>query len=160
MRDADCLPGAMTRRQRQARRHPKTVAAVATAAVVAVVAAAIWWVTSDRDGTSSQEAARTAAPSATSAAPTASPDSVAKDFLAAWAAGDYDKAAALTDDAAAAGPRLTAVMKSLHPNSTKLTLGSPLPAGSGSTATRLSFEVVDDLRSGLTWRHDSILALV
>jgi len=52
------------------------------------------------------------------------PQSVAAEFLAAWQAGDYTKAASFTDIPDKAAPRLKAVMQSLAPKSIELKLGS------------------------------------
>ncbi|ACU70371.1 penicillin-binding protein transpeptidase [Catenulispora acidiphila DSM 44928] len=159
----------MAGKQRRGRRSTRTVAtAVVTVAVVAAASAALW-LRSDHHGTSptaqtgpdSAAAAGSGSNPAANAAPT-TPEAVAKDFLAAWASGDYTKAGSLTDNASAAGPRLQAVMKSLNPKSTQLTLGSQIPA-TGATpdsATRYNVNVVDSFDGGLQWTYTSILAVV
>jgi hypothetical protein len=108
-----------------------------------------------------------------------SPDSVASAFLAAWQAGDYDKAASYTDDAAKSGPRLKSVMTSLAPKSVSLSLGpgatvTPTAAGSASSSatpsasaaaasgpsTRFSFDVVETFDGGLQWKYESGLTVL
>ena len=150
--------------QRRGRRSPRTVAgAVITVAVVAAASVAFWlW--SDHNGTSQDAQSKTgggSGASATSAALT-TPDAVAKAFLAAWASGDYTKAGSLTDNANAAGPRLQAVMKSLNPKSTQLTLGSQTSATEATpdSAARYTFSVVDTFDGGLQWSYTSVLAVV
>lgn len=150
--------------QRRGRRTTRTVtAAVVTVAAVAAASVALW-LRSDHDGTSPAAQSGpggTAKSSATGAAPT-TPDAVAKDFLAAWASGDYTRAGSLTDDAAAAGPRLQAVMKSLNPKSTQLTLGSQIPATGTTpdTATRYNVNVVDTFDDDLKWVYTTTVAVV
>ncbi|WP_194904962.1 penicillin-binding transpeptidase domain-containing protein [Catenulispora rubra] len=163
--------------QRRGRRTSRTVtAAVVTAAVVATASVALW-LRSDHNsnGTGTSPAAQTgpgggavssgasgsAGASGSGTAPS-TPDAVAKDFLAAWASGDYTKAGSFTDNTTAAGPRLQSVMKSLNPKSTQLTLGSQIPA-TGATpdpATHYNFSVVDTFDGGLQWTYNSILAVV
>ena len=120
------------------------------------------WLRSDHHDTSSaaQAGPGGAASSASSPAPD-TPDAVAKAFLAAWASGDYNKAASLTDNATAAGPRLQAVMKSLNPKSVQLTLGSQIAAtgGTPNAATRYNFSVMDTFDGGLQWSYTSILGV-
>lgn len=158
----------MAGKQRRGHRSTRTVAtAVVTVAVVAAASAALW-LRSDHHGTSPTSqtgpdgaAAGSGSNPGANAAP-ATPEAVAKDFLAAWASGDYTKAGSLTDNASAAGPRLQAVMKSLNPKSTQLTLGSQIPA-TGATpdsATRYNVNVVDSFDGGLQWTYTSILAVV
>ncbi|MEY9862238.1 hypothetical protein ABH935_007883 [Catenulispora sp. GAS73] len=161
--------------QRRGRRTSRTVtAAVVTAAVVATASVALW-LRSDHSGTGTSPTAQTGPGSGTASSGAAgaagaagsgdapsTPDAVAKGFLAAWASGDYPKAGSLTDNATAAGPRLQAVMKSLNPKSTQLTLGSQIPATGGTPdpATHYNFSVVDTFDGGLQWTYTSILAVV
>jgi hypothetical protein len=148
----------MAGKQRRARRTTRVVAAaVGTAAVVAAASVTLW-LRSDHNSTS-PTAQIEPGQTSSSAAPTA-PDAVAKAFLVAWASGDYTKAGSLTDNASAAGPRLRAVMKSLNPKSTQLTLGSQIPATSGDSATRYNVSVVDTFDGGLKWSYTTILAVV
>jgi hypothetical protein len=150
--------------KRRGHRTTRTVTAAVVTVAVAAAASVALWLRSDHDGAS--PAAQTgpdgaATSPATDAAP-ATPEAVAKDFLAAWASGDYTKAGSLTDNAAAAGPRLQAVMKSLNPKSTQLTLGSQIPATGTTpdTATRYTVNVVDTFDGGLKWVYTSMLAVV
>ena len=151
---------AMAGKQKRGNRRTRTVTAAVVS--VAVVAASVaFWLRSDHHGASPTAQSQAGGSAASSDAAPATPDAVAKDFLAAWASGDYTKAGSLTDNAAAAGPRLQAVMKSLNPKSTQLTLGSQIPATGASpdSATRYNFSVVDSFDGGLQWSYNSILAV-
>ncbi|MER7754820.1 penicillin-binding transpeptidase domain-containing protein [Kitasatospora sp. NPDC097643] len=59
----------------------------------------------------------------------------AKDFLAAWAAGDLDKAAALTDDPAAATTALAAFRDQVKPSALTLTPAGPATPQAFASAT-------------------------
>ncbi|MER8100132.1 penicillin-binding transpeptidase domain-containing protein [Kitasatospora sp. NPDC094016] len=59
----------------------------------------------------------------------------AKDFLAAWAAGDLDKAAALTDDPAAATTALTAFRDQVKPSALTLAPAGPATPQAFASAT-------------------------
>jgi hypothetical protein len=153
----------MTGKQRRARRSPRTAAwAVVAAAAVAAVSVTIWLRSDHRDSSPTAQTGPGSAASTDSGAPPTTPEAVAQAFLAAWASGDYAKAGSLTDNATAANPRLQAVMKSLNPKSTQLTLGSQIPVtGAGpDAATRYDFKVVDTFDGGLQWAYDSQLAVV
>ena len=80
-----------------------------TLLAIAAAATALAVVTAGCSGGGSKGKAPSGGSSATSPGGT-SPDKVASAFLAAWQAGDYDKAASYTDDAAKAAPRLKSVM--------------------------------------------------
>ena len=148
----------MAGKQRRARRTTRTVAAAVVTAAVVAAASVTLWLRSDHHTTTPTAQAE---PGGTSASPApTTPDAVAKAFLAAWASGDYAKAGSLTDNAAAAGPRLQAVMKSLNPKSTQLTLGSLIPATGGGSATRFNVSVVDTFDGGLQWSYNTILSVV
>ncbi|NUP47052.1 MAG: hypothetical protein HOW97_06995 [Catenulispora sp.] len=130
----------------------RTISAAIVAVIAVAVASVVLWPRSGNDASSA------AAPAATTqdpaAAPTATPETVAKAFLDAWAAGDYAKAAAFTDNAKAAGPRLQAVMKSLNPKSVQLTLGSQ------DSVNRYAFSVVDTFDGDSQWKYSSLVSVV
>ncbi|NUR58205.1 MAG: hypothetical protein HOV87_05845, partial [Catenulispora sp.] len=70
-----------------------------------------------------------------SAAPTATPQTVAQAFLDAWVAGDWHKAASFTDDPDKAEKGLQAEMTALAPKKTTLTLGAASDASSGTPSS-------------------------
>jgi hypothetical protein len=76
-----------------------------------------------------------AGPTTTTSAPP-TPQAVAAEFLAAWQAGDWTKAASYTDLADKAGARLQSVMTSLGSPKVTLTLGDPTaPASPAATSS-------------------------
>ena len=154
-----------------------------TAMAVGATALALVTAGCSGSGTKSSSGGASGVPasgSATTAAVT--PDTIANAFLAAWAAGDYTKAASYTDNPTAAGPRLAAVMGSLKPKSVQLTLGAeqpaatqaaptasatgtatataPAPATTTAPATHYAFSVVDTFDGGLAWSYPSVLGVV
>jgi Penicillin binding protein transpeptidase domain/NTF2-like N-terminal transpeptidase domain len=160
----------MAGKQKRGNRKTRTVTAAVVSVAVVAAASVTVWLRSDHHGTSTAQGRAGDSAVSTPDPPPATPDAVAKDFLAAWASGDYTKAGSLTDNAAAAGPRLQAVMKSLNPKSIQLSLGSQIPAtgaspdpaasaASATSATRYNFSVVDSFDGGLQWSYNSILAV-
>jgi hypothetical protein len=154
-------------------------AIAATATALALVTAGCSGGGSKPKASSAASGGASGAPGTTGGPPT--PDSVATAFLAAWAAGDYKKAASFTDDPAKAEPRLAAVMKSLAPKTIELKLGaetapstptsppstaSPTPGATttgtapASNATHYSFNVVDTFDGDLKWTYTSVLGVV
>jgi hypothetical protein len=138
---------------------------------IAATATTLALVTAGCGGGSKPKAAGNAASGGTgaTATPPATPDGVATAFLAAWAAGDYKKAASFTDDPAKAEPRLTSVMKSLAPKSVELKLGASSPAPANATpspgatpapaATRFQFNVADTFDGDLKWQYSSQMSV-
>jgi hypothetical protein len=123
------------------------------------------------------------AAAASSSAPPVTPQSVAQAFLDAWAAGDWAKAAALTDTPDKASAGLKNEMAALAPQKITLTLGQQADASSSGPATpvsssgsptaagtptaaaaptlaRYSFAVNDDFGNNLAWQYQSSLGLV
>ncbi|NUR27849.1 MAG: penicillin-binding protein [Catenulispora sp.] len=140
-------------------RKTVTISAAIAAVIAVVIASASLWPHSAKD--SGKDTAAPAGASGTAAGPGVAPatvpdtpEAVAKAFLDAWASGDYAKAAALTDNAKAAEPRLRSVMKSLNPQAMELTLGSQ------ESVNHFSFTVVDTFDGGPQWKYGSLLAVV
>ncbi|MFI1798893.1 penicillin-binding transpeptidase domain-containing protein [Streptomyces sp. NPDC020379] len=83
-------------------------------------------------------------------------DRTARDFLAAWESGDASKAAALTDNAAAATTALTGYREAAHIEKVSFRQGS-------ATGTKVPFSVTAEVVYGKqrsTWTYDSSLAVV
>ncbi|GAA1980915.1 penicillin-binding transpeptidase domain-containing protein [Catenulispora subtropica] len=141
-------------------RNTRTISAAIAAVIAVAIASVALWPRSDEDKASPTGAAGAAgAPGAATPGsdPTTAPgtpEAVAKAFLDAWASGDYTKAAALTDNAEAAEPRLRSVMKSLNPKTLELTLGSQ------DSVNHYNFTAVDTFDGGLQWKYGSLLAVV
>lgn len=84
------------------------------------------------------------------------PDDAAEEFAAAWSAGDDARAAALTDDAVAAGELLGAVRTALAPAALTVTVGQVRTAGDRAVA---ALDVRWDLREGRIWSYPGELEL-
>ncbi|WP_370419636.1 penicillin-binding transpeptidase domain-containing protein [Streptomyces sp. QH1-20] len=83
-------------------------------------------------------------------------DKAAHDFLAAWAAGDTEHAATLTDNASAASAALTGYRESAHVEKVTLEPGA-------ATGAKVPFTVTAEIAYGKqhsTWKYASSLAVV
>lgn len=100
--------------------------------------------------------AEAAAPVKTGPPTEAEVDRTARDFLAAWESGDASKAAALTDNAAAATAALTGYRKTAHVEKVSFRQGA-------ATGTKVPFSVTAEVVYGTqraTWSYESSLGVV
>ncbi|MFI1969708.1 penicillin-binding protein [Streptomyces cinnamoneus] len=96
-----------------------------------------------------------AAPERTGPPSAGETEETARAFLTAWAAGDTEKAAALTDNAEAAGTALTGYREAAHVEKVTLRQGT-------ATGAKVPFSVTAEIALGKqrsTWSYDSALTV-
>lgn len=129
------------------------VIAAAVALVVVITAFGVAQLLPDNGTDNTADAAGTAEPALSAL-------DVTGGFLDAFASGDVEGAAALTDNPGEATATLTAVWGSLSPTSVTATRDALVAPDAAATTAEEPFTLTWDLGAGRTWSYDSTVRLV